>query len=57
MTPRTCNCGSGEPPYALKDGYGYFLTYVCDHCVKEKRSEFRTDIFERYDTDEPLEAD
>ena len=57
MTPRACNCGSGEPPYPLKDGYGYFLTYVCDHCVKEKRSEFRTDIFERYDTDEPLEAD
>ena len=33
------------------------MTYVCDRCVKEKRLEFRVDIFDRYDTDEPLEAD
>lgn len=57
MTPRTCICGSGEPPYPLKDGYGIFMTYVCDHCVKERRKEFRIDINEQYDTDEPIDAD
>ena len=41
MTPRTCNCGSGEPPWAEKDGYGIFLCYVCDKCRKEKLSHFR----------------
>lgn len=52
-----CMCGSGEPRYPLKDGYGIFMTYVCDHCVKEKREEFRPDIFCQYDTDEPIDAE
>lgn len=52
-----CPCGSGEPRYPLKDGYGIFMTYACDRCVKEKRAQFRPDIFERYDTDEPIEPE
>lgn len=57
QTPHTCNCGSGEPPYPLKDGYGIFMTYVCDSCIKEKREEFRINIFDHYDTDEPIDVD
>jgi len=57
MTPRTCNCGSGEPPWAEKDGYGIFLTYVCDKCRKEKLSHFRDDIHTQYQTDEQIEED
>ena len=41
----------------MKDGYGIFLTYVCDHCVAEKRTEFRDDIFSQYQTDEQIEED
>ena len=52
-----CACGSGEQRYPLKDGYGFFLTYVCDSCVKRRRQEFRGNIFEQYDADEPIEAD
>jgi hypothetical protein len=56
-TPNECRCGSGEPCWPLRDGYGIFLTYVCDRCIKAKREEFRSDILEQYDTDEPIEAD
>lgn len=37
------------------DGHGIFLTYVCPKCERAKMSEFRTDIGERYDTDEQIE--
>lgn len=56
MNMRACMCGSKEPRYPLKDGYGIFLTYVCDHCVGERRKEFREDIFGTYECDEPIEA-
>jgi hypothetical protein len=56
-TPRECTCGSGEPCWPMSDGYGIFLTYVCDHCVAEKRTEFRDDIFSQYQTDEQIEED
>lgn len=52
-----CRCGSNEYRYPLKDGYGFFLTYVCDKCVGERRKEFRADIMDQYDTDEPLYED
>jgi len=51
----TCNCGSGQYKYALYDGYGIFLTYVCDKCEDERRKKFRLDIMEQYDHDELLE--
>ncbi len=52
-----CNCGSGEFPEAQYDGYGIFLCYTCDKCHKERMKGFRSDINERYETDEPIEED
>jgi len=54
-TEQLCRCGSGEHPSALYDGYGIFLTYACDKCRKAKLAEFRPDIMERYECDEPLD--
>lgn len=52
-----CSCGSGNSKYPLKDGYGIFLTYACDDCEDEKLGGFRSDIMDRYDTDETIEPD
>lgn len=52
-----CNCGSGKYRYPLYDGYGIFLCYVCEKCEKQKLKEFRSDIMECYQTDEPIEED
>lgn len=54
-----CNCGSGEPKFALYDARGIFCTYVCDSCESEKRKQFRADIFNdpNYETCEPVEED
>lgn len=51
-----CRCGSGQQRFPIRDGYGIFLTYVCDECIGQKRKEFRDDIMEAYDHDEPLDA-
>jgi hypothetical protein len=56
-TPTKCPCGSGQWPEALYDGYGIFLTYACDKCRKRKLASYRPDIMERYDCDEPIEAE
>jgi hypothetical protein len=52
-----CDCGSGQEKWALHDGHGIFLCYVCEQCEKEKRSKYRADIFEAYDADEPIDPD
>lgn len=52
-----CSCGSEKSKYANYDGYGIFLTYVCEDCEKEKMNEFRSDINERYETDEQIEEE
>ena len=52
-----CPCGSGEYPRAILDGYGIFLCYACDRCERGKLKGYRSDIFHRYDTCEPIEAD
>lgn len=39
------------------DGRGIFLTYVCDKCERAKMAEFRADILDLYDADEPIEGD
>jgi len=52
-----CPCGSGEMPTAQHDGYGIFLCYTCPKCHEREMGGFRPDIFERYDTDEPIEAE
>lgn len=52
-----CNCGSGLEREAEYDGYGIFLTFVCDQCRADKMKRFRDDIKERYECDEPIEED
>lgn len=37
-----------------KDGYGIPLALVCGDCRAEKMSQFRSDIGERYETDENI---
>ena len=53
--PRECLCGSGERPVANFDGYRIFLFYSCSECHEMQLRAYRSDIFERYDTDEPIE--
>jgi hypothetical protein len=55
--PRQCPCGSGEFPDAVHDGYSIFMFYACSKCYREKRSKYRADIFEAYETDEQIEDD
>jgi hypothetical protein len=52
-----CACGSGECREAKYDGYGIFLTYTCPKCYREKMRGFRSDIDDRYECDEAIEAD
>lgn len=54
-----CPCGSGEKKYALNDARGIFCCYVCSKCEEEKRSHYRTDIFEDacYEANEPIEPE
>jgi hypothetical protein len=52
-----CPCGSGEYPEPEYDGYNIFLCYTCDKCRAEKLRGFRSDIFEQYECDEPIEED
>jgi hypothetical protein len=56
---KLCLCGSGQERRELVDARGIFCCYICDKCEKEKRAEFRPDIFtdSNYWTDEPIEED
>jgi hypothetical protein len=54
---KPCKCGSGLNCYGEYDGYGIFLFYACDKCVKEKLSHYRYDIKERYECDDPIDED
>lgn len=38
-------------------GAGIFLTYTCPKCEAEKLAQFRADIFDAYEPDEPIEVD
>ncbi len=53
----TCTCGSGRQRYAKYDGHGIFLTYVCEKCADSKMQQYRSDIEEHYDADEPIDID
>lgn len=57
MSMKECNCGSGLEPDAEYDGHGIFLFYACEKCYDEKLAPYRTDIFERYECDEPIEPE
>ena len=37
------------------DGYGIALCKVCDRCYDAKMAQYRPDIHEHYDTDEPID--
>jgi hypothetical protein len=52
-----CTCGSGEYPDQQYDGYGIFLCYTCSQCEAKQMSKYRSDIHERYETDEQIEDD
>ena len=54
---RLCSCGSGEYPDEVYDGYGIFLTRVCDKCRTQRLAGYRPDIFEAYETDEQIDPD
>jgi hypothetical protein len=54
---KLCPCGSGLWPEAQYDGYGIFLCYTCEDCEKNVLRKYRSDIFERYECDEPIEED
>ena len=54
---RLCNCGSGEYPEDIHDGHGIFLARVCDKCRKERLKGYRSDIFEDYECDEPIDVE
>lgn len=52
-----CYCGSGLFPEPLFDGHGIFMCYACPKCEKKKIAGFRSDIFEQYDCDEPIDEE
>ena len=47
---KTCSCGSGLIPTEIYDQYGWFVTYACEECIKERLDEF-------YDKPEELNFD
>jgi hypothetical protein len=57
---RICNCGSGLVSWALYDAKRIYCGRVCEKCEKEKRAQFRPEIFKSYnqgDVDEPIEPE
>jgi hypothetical protein len=52
-----CPCGSLEYPTPQYDGYGIFLCYTCHKCELKKMRQYRHDIKERYQCDEPIEEE
>jgi len=57
---KPCPCGSKLPSWELYDAQRIYCGRVCDRCVKQKRKEFRPEIFNGYtqaDVDEPIEPD
>jgi len=41
--------------WPIYDGYGIYLTSVCEHCEEDSLRKFRPDIMERYDVQEPID--
>jgi len=52
-----CSCGSGKDSWVEYDGYGIYMCRVCDSCVEKKLKGFRSDIFDKYECDEPIEPE
>ncbi len=57
MPLRECPCGSGEYPVELYDARGIYAGKVCSKCEREKRAQFRPEIFTdpNYECDEPID--
>jgi len=41
----------------VRDGHGIELARVCDECHDAKLAQFRPDVLDAYDTDEPIDGD
>jgi len=54
---KLCPCGSGELRSELFDIRGYFCTFFCSKCEKEKRAKFNPAIFTDFNYPEPGEDD
>jgi hypothetical protein len=52
-----CPCGSNEPSYWLKDGYGIELCRACPRCERARIEAYRPDIMERYEASEPIDEE
>ena len=59
MTTRPCNCGSGQMSWWEHDARGIPLARVCDACIDEWLSAYRSDVPTNpgYEADEAIEAD
>lgn len=59
MAERPCPCGSGKPSRELYDARRLYCGRVCDACVKEKKAQYRPEIFRdpNYVVNEPIEPD
>lgn len=56
--PDNRNCDhTKDERYAIYDGKGIFLAYVCDKCEADTLKRFRPDIMENYDCDEAIEPE
>lgn len=42
-----CGCGSGQPRRELRDGNGFFCSYVRDRCEAKVRARYRPEIMNR----------
>lgn len=52
-----CQCGSGLESEREHDGHGIYLGSFCDECRKERLKGYRSDIFENYECEEPIDED
>jgi hypothetical protein len=56
---RLCTCGSNKYSWWAMDARGIPLARVCEDCVKEKLSGYRTEVLvdPSYEADEPIEPE
>lgn len=50
-----CRCDNDG--WWINDGYGIPLSVVCDSCAEQVLLGYRADIFDQYETDEPIDSD
>ena len=59
MALQECPCGSKLFPWVEYDARGISIGYVCDSCIKKKKSGYRAEIFDDpgYECDERMDDD